>query len=324
MHPTFADPKTDFVFKRIFGSAPRKHLLIELLNSLLELKEGVLITDLSYLPHEQAIELPEMKLSIVDVKCIDQRGTNYVVEMQLLNVEGFEDRIVYNASKAFTLQLRRAEDYPKLKEVVAVTICDFSLFKETVNGPSVPMLSRWRMQEQHTAIRGLPQIQYVFLELSKYEAGSCPQNLLDKWAHFFCQAENLDVIPPELDEEPFPEAFEVARIAQFTEGEFEAYTQAKIAEQDARGALVLAQKQGRREGLAEGRREGLAEGHKEGREEGREEGLTTGLRRHVEDLCEILDIEITRSRREFLAQAKPADLESLRDKIKQARQWSDP
>ena len=37
--PTFADPKTDFVFKRIFGSEPHKHLLIELLNALLELEE---------------------------------------------------------------------------------------------------------------------------------------------------------------------------------------------------------------------------------------------------------------------------------------------
>jgi hypothetical protein len=31
--PTFADPKTDFVFKRIFGAEAHKHLLIELLNA---------------------------------------------------------------------------------------------------------------------------------------------------------------------------------------------------------------------------------------------------------------------------------------------------
>ena len=38
--PTFADPKTDFIFKRIFGTEPHKHLLIQLLNTLLELDEG--------------------------------------------------------------------------------------------------------------------------------------------------------------------------------------------------------------------------------------------------------------------------------------------
>ncbi len=43
--PTFADPKTDFIFKRIFGGLPagpqpHKHLLIKLRNALLELDEG--------------------------------------------------------------------------------------------------------------------------------------------------------------------------------------------------------------------------------------------------------------------------------------------
>ncbi len=57
--PTFADPKTDFIFKRIFGSEPHKHLLIKLLNTLLELDEGRLITDLVYLPPEQKVPVPE-------------------------------------------------------------------------------------------------------------------------------------------------------------------------------------------------------------------------------------------------------------------------
>jgi hypothetical protein len=39
MRPLFADPKTDFVFKRIFGIEEHKPLLIALLNGLLELDE---------------------------------------------------------------------------------------------------------------------------------------------------------------------------------------------------------------------------------------------------------------------------------------------
>ena len=39
MRPVFADPKTDFIFKRIFGSEPHKQLLVELLNTLLEKAE---------------------------------------------------------------------------------------------------------------------------------------------------------------------------------------------------------------------------------------------------------------------------------------------
>jgi len=53
MWPIFADPKTDFVFKRIFGTEPNKHLLIELLNSLLELEGPYRIDEITFLTPEQ-------------------------------------------------------------------------------------------------------------------------------------------------------------------------------------------------------------------------------------------------------------------------------
>ncbi len=270
----FADPKTDLVFKKIFGSEPHKHLLVELLNAVLELTGDRRIKDVTYLPPEQVPVLHEWKLSIVDVKCKDQRGTEYVVEMQVFNTPSFEERVVYNACKSFVLQLPSPECYSELGEVVGVTICNFELWPgprtagEAPAGeapdseaPAIPMLSRWRMQEQHTGAPGLPQIQYAFLELPKYDGGPHPDNMLDKWAHFFRQAGSLEVIPPELDCEPFREAFEVARIASFDELELIAYDREKMAEGDARGRLELARD--------------------EGREEGREQGVVAGLRRSV-------------------------------------------
>jgi predicted transposase/invertase (TIGR01784 family) len=296
MRPVFADPKTDFIFKRIFGSEPHKHLLIELLNTLLELEGDRRIRDLTYLPAEQMVPLPEMKLSIVDVKCVDQRGTEYVVEMQLFNVQGFEERVVYNASKAFVMQLRSSEDYPHLADVVGVTICDFELWPE-LGGSSVPMLSRWRMQEQHTGANGLGQVQYVFLELRKYEGGPHPRSFLDKWTFFFREAENLQVIPPELDEAPFREALEVARMAGMTDAEYEAYERAKMAEQDARGALEKA------------------------KEEGEARGRTRELRLRLAELCEVLGIEVTDEHQEVLTTGNLAGLERLWDRIREERRW---
>ncbi len=66
---------------------------------------------------------------------------------------------------------------PKLKDVVGVTICDFCLWDEPGEDDeaAVPMLSRWRMQEQHSSRPGLPQVQYVFLELPKYQGGEHPE-----------------------------------------------------------------------------------------------------------------------------------------------------
>jgi predicted transposase/invertase (TIGR01784 family) len=263
--PVFADPKTDFVFKRIFGAVERKALLIALLNDLLELKEPHRIRDVQHLSLEQHVAVPDLRLSIVDVKCTTASGRRFVVEMQVLPVEGFEKRVVYNASKAYVMQLRNADEYPKLCDVVGVTICNFNLWPKKLNhgGFKVPMLSRWRMQEQHSRHKGLRQVQYAFLELPKYSAGDAPETLVDKWAYFFREAKNLTVVPPALSEGPVREALEVARTATFSPEEWDAYDRAKMAEQDAMGALSLAHREGKEEGLAEGHKSGLAEGKRD-------------------------------------------------------------
>src|SRR3954447_3542283 len=128
MIPVFADPKTDVVFKRIFGDEARKPLLIALLNDLLELEGTQRTESVRHFSPEQRVTAPRSKLSIVDVKCTTASGRRFVVEMQVLPVEGFEKRVVYNASKAYVMQLRDADDYPKLCDVVGVTICNFKLW----------------------------------------------------------------------------------------------------------------------------------------------------------------------------------------------------
>jgi PD-(D/E)XK nuclease-like transposase len=330
MRPVFADPKTDFVFKRIFGSEVHKPLLIELLNALLELAGDHRIADLKYLSPEQHVPVEELKLSLVDVKCFDERGRHYVVEMQVLNVEGFEKRVVYNTSKAYVTQLRTGEDYPGLEDVVGVTICDFLLWPgppapggapvppapsgapvpPAPSGAPVPMLSRWRMQEQHGGALGLSQVQYVFLELPKYRCGDAPEGMIDRWAYFFREAENLTVVPPALSVPPYREALEVARVAGFSAGELDLYDRAKIAEQDARGALSLAERQGREEG------------REEGRAEGREEGRAAGLREAIRALCQAFEIAIDAERAALLAGLGAGELQELQVRLLRDRHWS--
>ena len=295
MFATFADPTTDFVFKRIFGTEANKHLLVALLNHLLELDGEHRIQDVTYLPPEQAPPLPEMKLSAVDVKCRDERGRSYVVEMQVLNVEGFEKRIVYNASKAYVMQLPSGGAYQDLAPVIGLTICDFVFWSTNGNGSSaaglpVPMLSRWRLQEQQSAVRGLSDVQYSFLELPKYAAGAQPVSMVERWAYFFREAKNLQEIPSALADRPFRGALELARIANFTVAEWEAYDRARMAEQDARGALSLA----RKEGLAEGEARGL---------------------------CRVMGIEWSAEREARVQAMTLSELEALREYLLTHKRW---
>ena len=245
--PVFGDPKTDFVFQRVFGSNDHKTALLGFLNDILQLDAAHRITSVALLPPEQRPKVSELKNSIVDVKCVDAAGTTYVVEMQVFNVEEFEKRVVYNVAKAYTNQLGVGFLYPELDDVVGITICDFELWPHK-EAPHVPMLSRWRMQEQESGVRGLPHLQFVFLELPKYAAGHDPQTHVDKWAYFFREAGKLMAIPEALREPPILDALEGARTARFNREEWDAYIAASMAIQNERGALSLARKEGRKEG----------------------------------------------------------------------------
>jgi predicted transposase/invertase (TIGR01784 family) len=300
MRPVFADPKTDVVFKKVFGQPAHKDLLIELLDALLELDDAHRIVDLEYLSLEQLPPRKDLKLSMLDVKCLDARGTHYVVEMQVIEVEGFQKRVVYNACKAYSNQLGVGEDYFGLNDVVAVTICDFVLWGE--RGPDgahrVPMLSRWHMREDHSGERGLGEVRYVFLELPKYTAGESPESTVDRWAYFFRSARSLPRVPEPLAEGPWARALEVARIANLSPDEQTAYEREKIAEQDFRGGLSLAEKRG----------------EQRGEERGEERG-------RILELCEVLGIELTEARRAQIDGLDRAGLGALRKEIKAKRGW---
>jgi predicted transposase/invertase (TIGR01784 family) len=257
MHAVFADPKTDFVFKKLSGTEDHKDLLIALLNALLGLTEDRGIVDVTFLRGEERPPVRELKFSVVDVKCRDARGTHFVVEMQVLNVEGFEKRVVYNASKAYVSQLGAGEDYPSLDDIVAVSICDFTLWPDAPGEARVPLVSHWRLVEQGGGRRGLGQVQYVFVELPKLPLDRPPGDESEEWAYVFRRAATLREVPSFLRAPGPRKALDVARTAHFTEAEWDFYDRAKVAEQDARGALSLVHRQGVDEGTLAGLRAAL-------------------------------------------------------------------
>ena len=222
---TFADLKNDFVFRRIFATHP--DLLTTLLNDLLERSGDRTIEAIEYLPSEQLPLVAGAKLSILDVRCRDRAGTVFVVEMQLIHVPGFINRVVYNACKAYVGQLEEHQKYTQLADVVAISICNFELWPDALQDahrlPRVPMLSRWHMTERHSGTHGLLQVQYVFLELPKLAARWPAGPGADLWAWLFVHAPELTAIPPNLAPGPYRAALELANQASFTRDELDAY-----------------------------------------------------------------------------------------------------
>jgi PD-(D/E)XK nuclease family transposase len=265
----FADLKNDFVFRRIFATHP--NILRGLLNDLLDRRDEEAIVSIEYLPSEQLPLVAGAKLSILDVRCKDRAGTTFVVEMQLIHVAGFINRVVYNGCKAYADQLRAGEPYTKLTDVVAISICDFDLWPDAEQDhqklPRVPMLSRWFMMESISGNNRLPenksgtnrllQVQYAFLELPKLPKRKPDTGAL-QWAWLFVHAPGLTEVPADLPPGPYREALELANEATFTPAEFEAYRKVMDEIQQAREYGAAQRAEGEAAGFAKGEAKGKA------------------------------------------------------------------
>ena len=121
----FLDPKNDFAFKKIFGTEKNKDILIHFINDMLGFTGDKKIETVSFLKPNMDPDILSKKQSILDVLCADQKGRQYIVEMQVAKTTGFEKRAQYYAAKAYGNQLNQGEKYEKLKEVIFVAITDF-------------------------------------------------------------------------------------------------------------------------------------------------------------------------------------------------------
>src|ERR687885_2871077 len=236
----FINPKTDFAFKKIFGSEQSKDILISFLNAILY-NGNPTIEDLEILNPYLAPKIRGIKDTYLDVKARITGNKTVIIEMQVLNVEGFEKRILYNAAKAYSLQLDQGEDYTLLNPVIALTITDFEMFPNLDR-----VISRFVLKEKEFLVDYLIyDIELVFVELTKFSKGLEElETLTDKWIYFLKTARNLEVVPEQMGEvQAIKKAFEVANRADLSREELEDLEHQEIYIQDQRNAITKAVKQ---------------------------------------------------------------------------------
>jgi predicted transposase/invertase (TIGR01784 family) len=245
----FINPKTDFAFKKIFGSEQSKDILISFLNAIVY-NEADEIQDLTILDPYQAPRIKGIKDSYLDVKATLANGQTVIIEMQVLNILGFEKRVLYNAAKAFSIQLSVGEDYTLLNPVIALTITDFEMFPEAPDR----IISRYRLKEKDDLTDYSDDIELVFVELPKFQLVlEEVHSLVDKWLYFLNCASQLATVPSSLKAVPaINHAFAVAEQSGLSPKELEVLEKREMALHDSRNAILKAQQDGVKQGLVEG------------------------------------------------------------------------
>ena len=221
----FINPKTDFAFKKIFGFPQSQLVLISFLNGLLYDGHDT-IQALDILNPYQAPRIRGMKDTYLDVKALLNDGTNVIIEMQVLNVEGFEKRILYNAAKTYSAQLGTGEDYTLLNPVIALTITDFVMFDELDGYRSCFVLKEKDFLIDYPTY----DLELVFVELPKFEQSLAQlDSLMAQWLFFLKNAKDLQTIPDQLEDVPaLRQAFEFANQSNLTPQELYQFSEIKL------------------------------------------------------------------------------------------------
>ncbi len=243
----FINPKTDFAFKKIFGSEQSKDILINFLDAILYQSTSN-ITDLEILDPYQAPRIQGIKDSFLDVKASLQGGQTVIIEMQVLNVLGFDKRVLYNAAKAFSIQLDVGEDYTMLNPIIALTITDFEMFPH-----SPKVISSYALREKEEMSSYSDDIELVFVELPKFKKELDQlTDLSDKWIYFLKNANKLRSVPSSMQSESaLNHAFTIAEQSRLTRDELEILEKREMFLHDNRNAILYAEQKGRQEGRQE-------------------------------------------------------------------------
>ena len=274
----YLDPKADLTFKKVFGE--HKELLISFLNALLPLPDDKEIVTLEYLPSEMVPVNPDKKDTIVDVRCKDRDGRQFIVEMQMYWTNAFKQRALLNTCKAFSLPADRGEKYSELKPVYTLSLVNDIAFPELPDDFYHCYMMTHSKYREYT----IDDIEMIFVELPKFKANT----VLDKkmavlWLRFLTEINEhtVEVDKELLMDDNVAKAVSLVEESAYNDAELRAIDRYWDSVSRERTALsekyLLGEAKGRAEGLAEGLAEGMKEGIIKTAKNMKAEGLPTSL-----------------------------------------------
>ena len=265
---------TDFGFKRIFGTAPNKELLICFLNSLFDGKQ--VIKDVKYLNNEHLGDVYVARKAIFDVYFEGENGEKFIVEMQNAYQEFFKDRSLFYSTFPIREQAVKGSDWDfQLNHVYTVALLNFDMKDEAFDADAICHYVKLCDTTTHRVF--YEKLDFIYVEIAKFDKSEKELvTLYDKWLYVLKNLSRLTNRPKALRDKVFDRLFEEAEIARFTPRELREYEDSCKAYRDLKNSLDTALRQGHAQGLEEGLAKGRAEGLEEGHAKGLEEGLAQG------------------------------------------------
>ena len=179
------DPTIDCVFKALLGSEENKNLLINFLNAVIDPQnKSPIVTVEIRNPYNEKKFLSD-KLSIVDIKAEDNAKRLHQIEIQLATYTALAARMSYILSDLYASQLKKGEQYDKLKPVIAIWIIPGTFFQDT------PFHHHFQLYDAKNRLLLNNHLSLHVLELQKWNKTRVDKQL-DRWVKFLREGKDLD------------------------------------------------------------------------------------------------------------------------------------
>ena len=160
--------------------------------------------------------------SIVDLKCTDQQGRIFIVEMQMIWQASFKQRLVFGATQAYVQQKTlRTTKYGDLNDVYSIAILNKEIISKS---------KRWRhylsiCDKEDPDDIDFGVLHFILVELPKFKVETfAHKKLLVLWIRFLKEVEDA---AEELKRDPLlREALHIAELAAYDPEELASYDKA--------------------------------------------------------------------------------------------------
>jgi predicted transposase/invertase (TIGR01784 family) len=197
--------------------------------------------------------------AIFDIYCTDERGDNFIVELQRSKQKYFRDRSVYYTTFPIQEQSKRGSWDYYLRRVYFIGILEFKM------DDTEEYIRKVQLMDTQTKDIFYDKLTYYYIEIPKFKKSDKElSSHLDYWIWYLSNLAKIDYIPPKLEEyKPIKEAFDIAEFLALDRDKQFAYQLDLKARLDYKNVMDYAKETAKEEGRKEGRKEGIEKGKKE-------------------------------------------------------------
>ena len=284
MAKRYLDPKADLTFKKVFGEHP--DLVISLLNALLpfQTKEEE-IQSVEYLTPCHAPDNLFFNENVVNVKCTNNNGSHFFVQIQTFWAPLFSLHVKPNSSKAYISKLGKRIGMNYQEPVFSL-----NLVREIVDADVDNYYHFYDIVQDDLTERIIDNFHLVFVELPKFTPHTMGEKRMQVlWLRYLTEIDGyMETVPQELLDIPeINKAMEVVEESAYTPEQLLGYdkfwdiirTENTLYNSGVRQGMEKGRLEGREEGRLEGMELGVQKGRKEGREEGQKDEKIANARK---------------------------------------------